>query len=380
MSPQLFSVTRYFWNANSAVYFIVFYFMAFWKFIENKNGRNALLWGITSGLIIQFEAAFGSMCVAFSFFTILASKKKINVRNYILGVIPWFFPQFVYELTHNFQMTKLFLGVIKGENTLLGEKLPFSEVLSLHWSSFTSFFEGQFMLLYGVGFFVLIISLFIALKSPKYTRFAKYLVVFILFAYAYYAVIYPHDLKPWYLEGIRVWFVFVVSLAFTIASKVNKFVFAAVTLFLIRSFYLTVVDQSIYISDNGKSADPKNAQNIIRSIDWVYEKASGEGFIAYNYVPEIHDFSANYMYWWYGKTKYGYTPAKISYSLNPVPEYIRMENKFQNHVRQRNSGNIALMYERIGDYNSWLSQFDGYCTLDKKDFEWSVTLEWRKKC
>ena len=380
MSPQLFSVTRYFWNANSVVYFIVFYFLALWKFIEKNNARNALLWGITAGLVIQFEAAFGSMCVAFSFLIILFSKNKINVRNYLIGVIPWFFPQFVYELTHNFQMTRLFLGVIKGENTLLGESVPFAEVLKLHWFSFTSYFEGQFMLVYGAGFAVLIISLVIALKSAKYSRIAKYFMSFILFAYAFYSVIYPHDLKPWFLEGVRIWFVFIVSLAFTIVSKMNKFVFAAVILFLIRSFYLTIVDQFIYISDNGRSNDPKNAQNIMRSIDWVYEKAEGGGFIAYNYVPEIHDFSANYMYWWYGKTQFGYTPENISYSLDPVPEYIRMESKFQNHVRQANTGYIALMYEKIGDYQSWLTQFDDYCIINKKDFEWRVAVEWRKKC
>ena len=380
MSPQLFSVTRYFWNANSVVYFIVFYFLAFWRFIENKNGLNAFIWGITAGLVIQFEAAFGSMSVAFSFITILTTKNRLNVRNYILGVIPWFSPQFVYELTHNFQMTKLFLGALRGENTLLGESLPIAEVLKLHWLSFTSFFEGQFMLGYGAGLAILIVSLVIALKSREYSRYAKYFAAFILFAYAFYSVLYPRVLKPWYLGVLRVWFVIIVSMAFTVVSKMNKLVLAAITLFLIRSFYLTVGDQSVYISDNGKSDDPKNAQNIMRSIDWVYEKASGDGFISYNYVPEIHDFSANYLYWWYGRTQYGYTPEKVSYSLDPVPEYIRMENKFQNYARQENSENIALMYEKIGDYASWLTQFDGYCTIDKKDLEWRVTVEWRNEC
>src|SRR5260221_3339446 len=33
MSPQLFSITRYFWNAHAVVYLIVAYFLAFWNFI-----------------------------------------------------------------------------------------------------------------------------------------------------------------------------------------------------------------------------------------------------------------------------------------------------------------------------------------------------------
>lgn len=380
MSPQLFSVTRYFWNANSVVYFIVFYFIAFWKFIESKTARNALLWGITAGLVIQFEAAFGSACVAFSFFTIIATKKIKPIRNYLFGVIPWFFPQLIFEVTHNFQMTKLLLEVVRGEYGFLGDSLPFFDVLRLHWSSFLSFFEGQFMLVYGAGLVVLIISLITDLKSTKFSRYAKYFVAFFAFALFFYSVIYRHELKPWFLEGIRVWFVFIVSMAFVLAAKSNKTLFVLITLFLIRSFYMTVVDQSIYISDNGKSTDPKNAKNLISSIDWVYEKAQGDGFIVYNHVPEIHDYSANYMFWWYGKTQYGYTPEKISYSFDPVPEYIRMESEFQKYAKQASSDKIALMYENIGDYQSWLSQFDGYCTIYKKVFDWTTTLEWRKKC
>ena len=380
MSPQLFSVTRYFWNANAVVYFIVFYFLAFWKFVENKNKLNALIWGITAGLVIQFEAAFGSMCVAFSFLVIISTKNKLNARNYLIGLVPWFIPQIAYEFINDFQMTKLLRGVINGENTLLGEKLPILEVLKLHLSSFTNFFEGQFMLFYGGGLIVLVISLVIALKSKEYARHAKYLAAFILFAYVYFSILYPRALKPWYLEGLRVWFVIIVSIALTVASKINKLALTLVALFLIRSFYLTAFDQSIYISDNGKSDDPKNAQNIMRSIDWVYEKASGEGFAAYNYVPEIHDFSANYLYWWYGKNQYGYIPERITYSLDPVPEYVRMENKFKKDARGENSESIALMYEKIGDYDTWLTQFDDYCTAEKIDFNWRVTVEWRNKC
>jgi hypothetical protein len=423
MSPQLFSVTRYFWNANSVVYFIVFYFIAFWKFVEGATRRNTIIWGIASGLVIQFEAAFGSMCVVFSFLAVLVSKKKTNLKYYVLGLVPWFFPQAVYEVIHNFQMTRLLFGVVQGQNTLLGDKLPLSQTLRLHLISFTNFFEGQFIIGYGVGLLLLVFSLIFALKSAKYRLITKYLVAFILFAYIYYALIYPHGLKPWYLEGIRVWFIFIVSISFSILSKankqprtkniqsfpqsakalpagkaglhqlsltslinsglsrgLNKIFLPAICVFLTVSFYRTIIDQSSYVLDNGKSDDPKNAQNIMRSIDWVYIKAKGEGFTAYNYVPEVHDFSINYMYWWYGKTKYSFTPEKVSYSLKLVPEYIRMEERFQNVVKENATGHIALIYETIGDYNSWLSQFDDFCIVDKKEFEWRVIAEWRAKC
>jgi hypothetical protein len=152
------------------------------------------------------------------------------------------------------------------------------------------------------------------------------------------------------------------------------------TLFLLRCFYLTIGDQNSYIKDNGKSDDPKNAANIITGINWIYGKANGQGFDSYNYVPEIYDYSAQYLYWWYGGKTYGFTPEHISYSLNPIPQYVRDGERFQGKAKQVTSGKIALMYETTGNYQDWLGQFKNYCILDEKTFSWNVKVEWRDVC
>jgi hypothetical protein len=379
MSPQLFSITRYFWNAHAVVYIIVLYFLAFWKFIENKNAKNALIWGVAAGLLIQFEAAFGSMCLVFAFLFILLNRDWKMIRNFLLGSLPWFLPQVGYEVINHFQMTKLLSGIFTGANPILGEKIALLDVMILHFKTITSFFEGQFMLLYGVGFAVLILAIFFALTNRKYKTTTLYFLSFLLFAYLYYVVIYHHELKPWYLEGIRVWYCFVIGIGFVSIAKFKKAATLLITLFLIRSFYLTILDQQVYTSDNGKSNDPKNAANILTSIDWVYGSANGEGFDAYDYVPEITDFSTQYMYSWYGSKTYGYIPEKVSYSVSPVPEYIRSNDHFQDH-RKPTNGKVALMYETVGDYESWLGQFKDYCVIDQKEFDFRVKVEWREKC
>jgi hypothetical protein len=379
MSPQLFTVTRYFWNANSVVYFILFYFLALWNFIEKKDSRSALIWGITAGLVIQFEAAFGSMCLAFAFLTILTTKNWKTIRNFMFGSLPWFLPQVAYEVMHNFQMTKRFLGILNGENPILGVQLPLSEVFVSHLNSFSKMFEGQFMLPYGYGLALLALAIVVAIFSTQYRKQTIYFLGFILFAFLYYLAIYHHELKPWYLEGLRVWFIFIIGIGIASITKYKKVAFILVAVFLIRSFYLTYFDQQVYVIDNGNSNDPKNAANIITTIDWVYKHADNQGFVAYNYVPEVYDFSPQYMYSWYGMTKYGYMPSRVSYSLASVPEYIRSETFFQEHKKDSN-GDIALIYETIGDYKTWLTQFDDYCIVDKEDHKWHVITEWREKC
>jgi len=379
MSPQLFSVTRYFWNAHAVVYLIVLYFLAFWNFLEKRDSKSALIWGLVAGFLIQFEAAFGSMCLVFAFLFVLSNRNWKMTRNFLLASLPWFLPQIGYEVINHFQMTKLLIGIFTGANPILGEKIALIDVMVLHFKTITSFFEGQFMLPYGGGFTILILMILFALNSKTYKKFTISFLIFLLFAYLYYVVIYHHELKPWYLEGIRVWYCFVVGIGFASVTQFKKVAIVLIALFLIRSFYLTALDQQIYISDNGKSNDPKNASNILTSIDWVYGKANGEGFDAYDYVPEITDFSTQYMYSWYGTKKYGYTPDKVSYSTSPVPEYIRSNDHFQNK-RKPSEGKIALIYETIGDYQTWLLQFKDYCVIDSKEFEYRTKVEWREKC
>lgn len=378
MSPQLFSITRYFWNAHSVVYFIVFYFLSLWNYYEKKDAKSALLLGITSGLVIQFEAAFGSMCVVFSFLLILIGRDRKSIKNYLVGLLPWFSPQILFEIKNNFQMTKLFIGIFTGSNPVLGVKVPLQGVMSLHFHTFLKFFEGQFMAPYGLGFIILIVSIGAGLLNQKYKKYVLLYLAFIVFAYLYFTTIYHHELKPWYLEGIRVWYCFIVGIGLASLIKFNKLFILLITLLLACSFYLTAVDQKVYIADNGTSNDPKNASNIIKTLDWIYMKANGEGFKAYNYVPEVYDYSPYYFYVWYGTKTYGYAPTEISYSLSPVPEYVRSESKFKRVTRPGES--IAIIYETNGDYKTWLRQFGNYCITDSQMFNWHVVAEWRTKC
>ncbi len=379
LAPQLFSITRYFWNANAVVYFIVFYFLGMWNYLENKNKNSALIWGITAGLVIQFEAAFGSVCVAYSILIIILSKNKFIFKNYLFGLLPWFLPQLAFEIKHKFQMTKLFLGILDGSNSILGDKIPFNQIFGLHINKIFSYFEGQFMLPYGFGLLLLIFALIVILLYKKYRFVAVHFIGFIVFSLFFYTLIYHHELKNWYLEGIRVWYCFVIGTAIVSVTKYQKIFFGLVTLLLIFNLSKTIVDQSVYIKNRDKSDDPKNTANLIKNIDWVYKEMKGEGFKAYNYVPEVYDYPHQYLYWWYGSKNYGYMPEIISYSLEDVPEYVRLQNIFYKNNKQAEK-KLALIYETKSTYLDWIKQFSDYCTINKWETDWRTIVEIREKC
>jgi len=379
LAPQLFSITRYFWNANAVVYFIVFYFLGFWNYLDKKNNKSALIWGITSGLVIQFEAAFGSVCVAYSILLILLSKNKDIIKNFLFGLLPWFLPQLAFEIKHKFRMTKLFLGIFNGSNPILGDKVPFDQVLNLHINKIISYFEGQFMLPYGVGLIFIVLAFGLIFFNKKYRYYGKYYLGFLGFSIFFYTLIYHHELKSWYLEGIRVWYCFVIGMAIVCVTKYKKIFFELLTFFLIINFYKTIADQSVYIKNRDNSDDPKNTANLIKNIDWVYKEMKNEGFRAYNYVPEVYDYPHQYLYWWYGNKKYGYMPEIISYSLEKVPEYIRLQDIFYKN-NKKGDDKLAIIYETKSTYLDWLNQFKDYCTIKKWETNWRTIVEIREKC
>lgn len=378
MAPQMFNLTRYFWNANMATYLSVYFFIALWNFLEKKDKKSIFWLGLTSAFLTQFEAAFGIVCLLFSGLIIIFNKKIKHWKGFLIGTIPWFLPQILLEIKNKFQMTKLLLGVFSGGNTVLGDKMPFISVVASHLKTIRLFFEGQFIAPYGWGLVLFIIGVFFIGLNKKYRKQGIYFVSFLVFGYLFYITIYHHELKLWYLESLRVWYCFVIGIALVNINKFKKLAMVIVGFFLLRNLWLTSMDQWQFINKK-QSDDPKNLSNLINNIDWVYGQTNSEGFTAYNYVPEIYDFPHQYLYWWYGLKKYGYMPNKVSYSLTEVPKYIRMQDDFYEKTIE-DKGKIALIYETKDLYVGWLNQFKEYCTVNKWETEWRTIVEIRSKC
>lgn len=379
MAPQMFNLTRYFWNANMATYLSVYFFVALWNFLEKKDKKSVLFLGITSALLTQFEAAFGIVCLVFSVLVVIFNKKAAAWKSFLIGALPWFLPQILLEIKNKFQMTKLFLGIFTGTNDVLGDKLSMAKVLGSHLTTIRGFFEGQFIAPYGWGLIILILAVVLVLINKKYRKNGVYFILFLVFAFIFYIAIYHHELKIWYLESLRIWYCFVIAIGLTNIGKFKKSAMIIIGIFLARNIWLTATDQWQFVGRK-QSDDPKNLANLIKNIDWVYEKMDDDGFEAYNYVPEIYDYPNQYLYWWYGIKKNGYMPNKVSYSLTEVPEYVRSQNDFYEKTRDSKDGRIALIYETKDLYVGWLNQFKDYCTNEKWETDWRTTVEIREKC
>jgi len=379
MAPQMFNLTRYFWNANMATYLSVYFFVALWNFLEKKD-KNSIFWlGLTAAVMTQFEAAFGIVCLEFSVLIILLNKKSKHWKSFLIGAVPWFLPQILLEIKNRFQMTKLLLGFFNGSNQVLGDKMTFGETIISHLNKIIGFFEGQFIASYGLGLGILILAIVLILINKKYRKTGIYFISFLFFAFTFYTVVYHHELKSWYLDSLRVWYCFILGIGLVNINKFKKMAVLVIGIFLLRNIYLATVDQWQFTGGSFGKDDPKKMANLIKNIDWVYEKMNGVGFEAYTYVPETYDYSNQYLYWWNGIKKYGYVPNKISYSLTEVPEYTRSQQEFYKNTKEGDK-KIALVYENNSNTIGWLGQFIKYCTVEKWETDWRTTVEIREKC
>lgn len=391
MTPAFFYSSRYFWSANPMPYVTTFYFLGLIFFILKRTKTNSFLIGLISGLAMQFEAAFGILF--FPFLLTYSLFRKVSFKIIFFSFAGFFItllPQILFELRHNFIMTKTFINEISGQSQILGEKIGFVEAQISHLKSFAEFSTGILEIPYWLSWGLIITAvLFLILRFKKLGSFEKEVfltsILFVVFAVIFYSW-YLHPLKGWYLLGLRVPYIFILSLFFSEIFKIKNLLLKAVVILLITfSFIFTFFVQSKFIPENinSRSGDKSTLRNEIESIDWVYEKAGGKGFKAYNYIPSVYDYPYQYLYWWYGTKKYGYQPEVITY-LDNVPEYIKQNDKY--FTMRKPAGEnplIFLIYEKDESRErlaAWLGNFTKYCTVEKQAFNWETTVESRMNC
>lgn len=390
MAPAHFYSARYFWNANPMPYMTVFYFLLILFFLRKKNFINAFLIGLISGLSMQIEAAFGVLFLPF--FLIFAAFRRVSVKYLAVAALAFgvtLIPQVIFEIRNDFVMTKVFINEVSGKSQILGDRLSFDEIFISHLTSYVDFSSAIFeysrtiSIVILAGSIIYLTFLFIK-KQLKDEQKNLYLlsVGFIIFSFSFY-MLYSFPLKGWYLLGLRVPYILLIALALAQIFKLKITFKIAVVGFLIFSLIPIIKVQLPYVpKQDDRSSDKSNLRNEIEAIDWVYTKAGGKGFKAYNYIPSVYDFPYQYLYWWYGTHKYGYQPEVLTY-LDNVPEYIKDNERFFN-LRKKTVDSIAfLIYERDENQkrlDAWLGSFTHLCTVEKQEYPWGTTVEMRKNC
>lgn len=334
-SPIVIFSSSQIWNPNlvpflTLLVFLMLYSLSFDSKPETSKAKYLLLFGLLLGLIIDMEIVFGillflSICISLIFIF----RKRSTIKEmlfFALGLLFIFSPRIIFEVRHDFLMTKTFISTFSNGFMLPKQFYIFDALISglnSLFSTWNATLVGQNSI---VGF-ILIIFVFLSLLFfyKKMENIQKQFIKTILIVIIIFLIgitFFDQAVWPHYLVGIPVFYILLVSLVINttrIALKKTWIIFfILLVLFWININPMRVLDNIRKPLWEGNAAVYRNQ---IAIIDYVYNEAKGKDFKYIVYTPAVHDYTYRYLFSWYGKKKYGYIPSQ----KNTVLFYVILE-------------------------------------------------------
>ena len=353
----------YAFNPNPIVFLTPLLLFLLVEYLE-KRRKTYIIWAwFLAGLFFNLEMNFGIFMPAVIFTSVIltGNAKLIKQKMFWVGFTAFILtllPQVIFDLKHQFIMSKSILRHLSN-NPILGLNISnsFQEVASSFFNTFSATLMNHKILTWVVlGLSIPVIIGFV--KKGKKEPLVLICLILIFIPFFSYLIL-PVSVNAWHLGGEMV--ASLVLIAYLLKKLTDGGIFGKIISVL---FWIVIIwfgfsnIANFFISDFGKpNLDPSLYKNEIAAIDYVYKYARGQNFKVYNYLPSVYDYPYQYLFWWYGKKKYGYIPGEYVYSPNK-PSYIPSQDKFQER-KDNLSGLVFLIKEpdRIGYRQAWEGDF-----------------------
>lgn len=323
ISPEAVAAATYTWNPHPMWLLMVFYIFSFYELTVLKKQRFHLaVWPLIS-LMFHFQTALAVfILIASLLFLIFFSRKNIRQRNFFYGIIIgviFFIPQGLFELRHDFLMTRSVLNIFSGSDRGLfvgGENRNYFDLIQSHISLFYYNFGTTFVrdeLLKYLPNLALLFLIASFMLQKKLRLFSKKEWNFMLMVSGLMGIIislgvlYPFPLRYWFLTGLQV--VYIVPIGLLLGKAWNwgigKFGIIVLAGFLMFNSFQKLYTLYVNPPNDGGVAKTKGK---LAAIDYIYKDAKGENFGLLVFTPPVYTYAYDYLIWWYGERKYKYLP------------------------------------------------------------------------
>lgn len=353
----------YAFNPNPVILLTPLFIYLFFKYLETNKLIFSIFTFFLGGLFFNFEMNFGVFIPPIILVTLFLTKKiqYLKSKNFWVGAIFFIIcllPQVMFDLRHDFLMTNSLMNYLSQGQT----SYNFGVRLQSITLSFYNVFSATLM--NHKTFTLIILALFLSLLSRFLKEKDKNPIVLISSSLIFVPFIsylfIPVTVNAWHLGAPAA------ASIVLIGFLLNKTKFGILIGFFIVFFAISNIFK-FFIQDFGKpSGDPSLFKNEVKAIDYVYQKAEGNNFKVYTYLPSAYDYPYQYLFWWYGGKIYGYIPGEYVYSPNK-PRYIPSQDKFQGS-KDNFSGLVFLIKEpdRIKMRQAWENDFKDMEFISKK--------------
>lgn len=342
------------------------------KYLE----KGKIVYGISTwflgGLFFNFEMNFGVFIPWIILISIIATKKLflLKQKDFWLGVAAFavtLLPQIFFDFKHGFLMSRAILRHLSGN---AGSNLDLLSRFQSISMSFYSTIQSTLMnnkLLTGIILILFVQAIYVFFKKRKNETTVLISFIFIIIPFLGYLVL-PVNVNPWHLGAEMA--ALLILIAYLLkelmrGNVLNKAIALSLSgVFVISAFGNIFQSLGNYI--NKPNMDPSLYKNEIAAIDYVYQKAGGQNFKVYTYLPSVYDYPYQYLFWWYGQKKYGYIPGEYAYAPNKPP-YIPSQDKFQGR-KDNFSGLVFLIKEPDRNYtrSGWEGEFVKLKSINKE--------------
>lgn len=322
VSSEAVAAATYAWNPHPMWFLIVIYIFTFYSLIYKSNKFNIILWPII-GLMFHFQTALAVFILLATIIYVLIFQRRIIFnRNFIIGIGLFFFtfsPQILFDMRHDFLMSKSVLSLFSGsEQGLLvgGENREYAELIKNHFFSLYDNFRSAFI---NDGFakhipniFIVIVFISIPLAykkigfSIKESNFILFIVrlLFIIFLLSF---VYPFPLRYWFLTGFQSFYLIILGLLLSkpFNNKLGRLL--VVCILAILTFYALQRINVLYFSPPNDGGFSK-IKGKLAAVDYIYKDSKNNPFGLLVFTPPVYTYVYDYLIWWHGKKIYNYIP------------------------------------------------------------------------
>ncbi len=359
--------TAYSFNPNPVTLLSPLFLYLLLKYLETKKVIYSIGAFFLGGLFFNFEMNMGIFSPFIIIGAIFLSKKFSLFKEKSFWIGSLFFiicllPQALFELKHQFLMTNSVINYLRNPSVSDQPKEVMARI-PLITNLFYGILVPGFMnnvLFTKSTVLLFIIWVFGLVKNRSFGKdlFVPIVFAFLLVPYLGY-VILPVTVNSWHLGGVVD---IGILLSGILISKLFKLdilgKLVGIVLITIFLFHATF-NIFNYLKDSKKpSTDPSLYKNELSAIDYLYSKANGKNFKVYTYLPSITDYPYQYLFWWRGINKYGYTPKVYAYAIT-IPPYIEDKEKLPTGANPPYDGLVFLLKQpdTRGDGHLWINQF-----------------------
>lgn len=352
-------MTSYAFNPNPVAFLTPLFIYLLSEYIEKRRFIYGVLSAFLGGLFFNFEMTFGVFTPLIIILSILFSNRSIfkDIKFYLAAFfyILCLLPQILFDYKHNFIMSNAILAHLNRETKSFIFLNRFEEIRSNFYNVFIpTLFNSKLL-----SNLILIFSIPVFFKFFKNVKKDSVVIISLLYIFVPFIgfLFLPVSVNPWHLGGPMAAAIILVAF---IIKKLSEFNLSAkfISLFLVISIlYFSLFNiAKFFIKDrNIPNMDPSLFKNEIAAVDFVYKEAKGANFKVYTYLPSVYDYPYQYLFWWYGRKKYGYIPGEYAYLPNK-PRYIPSQDKFQG--KKDNISNLIFLIKEP-DRNYTRSGWEG---------------------